>query len=67
MMTIVVQKSDSSGKLKIEALTGYFDDMVMAAGIALCVHYETPMYEATPRSKFRVTYSGDPEMRWMAT
>lgn len=62
MMTIVKNKDG-----KEEAMVGYFDDVVMAAGIALAVHYETPAFEYPSKASWKTTYEGDPELRWMAT
>lgn len=62
MMTVVID-----GDLKIQALIGYFDDMVMAAGIGYAVHYLTPAFEYPSRKAYEITYSGTQEQRWMAT
>lgn len=60
-MTTFVMKEDK----KIEAMEGYFDDSVMAAGVALAVHYEQPVPVYPPRSYFASKISGPLEDRWM--
>ena len=62
-MRVFVQKEDG----KIEAMVGYYDDAVMAAGIALCVNYEDPPSAAIPRENFRIKVTGEPDIAWMAT
>jgi len=44
-MSHVMKKPMPSGKHRIEHADGFHDDLVMAAGIALAVHYEEPVYE----------------------
>lgn len=50
---------------KIEAMEGYFDDAVMAAGIAMAVHFEQPVANYPPKSFFTTRISGDAEDKWM--
>lgn len=44
-MSHVMKKPMPSGKYRIEHGDGFHDDLVMAAGIALAVHYEEPVWE----------------------
>lgn len=44
-MSHIVKKPQPSGRYRVEHADGYHDDLVMAAGIALAVHYEEPVYE----------------------
>lgn len=44
-MSHVMKKPQPSGKYRIEHADGFHDDLVMASGIALAVHYEEPVYE----------------------
>ena len=60
-MQTFVMKEDK----KIEAMEGYFDDSVMAAGVALAVHFEQPMTTYPPKSFFTTRISGAPEDKWM--
>lgn len=56
----VVMKKTESGKMKPEHADGQHDDLVMAAGIALAVHYEEPIYDWPDFSKLKVRYGGTP-------
>lgn len=64
-MKMVVQKQDG----KIEALAGYTDDSVVAAGIALCVNYENPPSAAIRNEDYRIKLTGVTENSpaWMAS
>lgn len=64
-MRTIVMKED----LKVEAMIGYFDDCVMAAGIALAVNYEQPVGEDRPASDYRIKLTGVTENApsWMAS
>jgi hypothetical protein len=48
-------------------MIGYFDDAVIAAGIALCVNYEDPPSAAIPKENFRIRVQGPEDLQWMAT
>lgn len=52
----VVKKPQPSGKIRIEHDDGFHDDLVMASGIALAVHYEEPVYEWPSWSSLAVRY-----------
>lgn len=60
-MKTFVMKEDK----KIEAMEGYYDDSVMAAGIALAVHFEQPVASYPPKRYFESRISGDADMKWM--
>ena len=61
MKTMVIKQD-----MKVEAMTGYFDDSVIAAGIALCVNYENKPFNYPGKSQYRISVTGDQEMAWMA-
>ena len=61
-MKTFVMKEDQ----KIEAMEGYYDDSVMAAGIALAVHYGEPAIKYPDKSFYTSSVSGDPADKWMA-
>ena len=61
-MSNIIEKPDK----KIEAQIGYYDDAVMAAGIALAVAYENPAPVYPSKSDYRIKVTGDPELAWMA-
>jgi hypothetical protein len=44
-MSHMTKKMMPSGHTRIEHAEGYHDDLVMASGIALAVHYEEPVYQ----------------------
>lgn len=44
-MSHVMKKMQPSGRVRIEHADGFHDDLTMASGIALAVHYEEPVYE----------------------
>jgi hypothetical protein len=50
-------KRSPSGHIKVEHMDGFHDDLVMAAGIALAVHYEEPIYDFPDFRKLRVRYA----------
>jgi len=43
-------------RVKVMHPEGYHDDLAMAAGIALAVHYEEPIYEWPDFNKLKVRY-----------
>jgi len=55
-MSHMTKKITDSGRLKIEHQDGYHDDLVMACGIALAIHYEEPVYEWPDFSKLKVRW-----------
>lgn len=55
-MSHVVKKPMPSGKIRIEHDDGFHDDLVMAASIALAVHYEQPVYEFPDWETLKVRY-----------
>ncbi len=50
-MATVVKLDDDR---KVDHLVGYNDDEVVAAGLALAVHYDTPMYPPQPDNRLRI-------------
>lgn len=64
MMTIVLKPDQ-----KVEAMVGYFDDAVIAAGIALQVNYELPMDTNIKKEDYRIRLTGVTENApaWMAS
>lgn len=60
-MRTIVTKQDG----KVEAMEGYYDDAVMAAGIALAVHYENPVGQVYRKSQFGIRVDGPREYAWM--
>ena len=63
-METIIQNDDG----KVEAQIGYFDDAVMAAGIALAVNYEDPppIYPNKDQYRIRVTGVSENSPSWMA-
>lgn len=61
-MSHVVKKPMPSGKIRIEHDDGFHDDLVMAAAIALAVHYEEPVYDWPDFNKLKVRW-GDTTTR----
>lgn len=57
MQNMTVKRMDS-GRIRIEHADGYHDDLVMAAGIALAVHYEEPLSEMPDLETLRLRYTG---------
>ncbi len=66
-MSHVMKKPMPSGKYRIEHADGFHDDLVMAAGIALAVHYEEPVYEYPAWDTLAPKWSqptGEAVVRW---
>lgn len=55
MSHITVKMSDS-GRKRIEHADGFHDDLVLATGIALAIHYEEPVVEWPDLNKLRIKY-----------
>lgn len=62
----VVIKRTESGKMRPEHADGMHDDLVMAAGIALAVHYQEPIYDWPDFSKLRVRYGPSPSVQHLS-
>ena len=48
-------------------LEGTHDDQVVAAGLALCVNYESPAVKLPPWHRMKTAVSGPRELQWMGT
>lgn len=59
----VVLKKTESGKMKPEHTDGKHDDLVMATGIALAIHYSEPIYDWPDFSKLKVRYGPSPRLQ----
>lgn len=55
-MSHVMKKQQPSGRIRIEHADGFHDDLTMASGIALAVHYEEPVYDWPDFNKLKVRY-----------
>jgi hypothetical protein len=55
-MSHVMKKVMPSGKVRVEHADGFHDDLTMASGIALAVHYEEPVYDWPDFNKLKVRY-----------
>ncbi len=55
-MSHIMKKPQPSGRYRVEHADGYHDDLVMAAGMALAVHFEEPIDEWVDFSKLRIRY-----------
>jgi len=55
-MSHVMTKVMPSGKVRVEHADGFHDDLTMASGIALAVHYEEPVYDWPDFNKLKVRY-----------
>lgn len=61
-MSHMMAKKTDSGKVRVEHQDGFHDDLAMAAGIALAIHYEEPVYDWPDLSKLAVRW-GDTRTR----
>ena len=48
-------------------LEGTHDDQVVAAGLALCVNYESPSVKLPPWARMKSVVTGPRELQWMGT
>ena len=60
-MSHVVIKQLGSGRMRAEHADGFHDDLVMAAGIALAIHYEEPFLVYPPWAKLRMVWKDSPD------
>jgi len=55
-MSHIVKRPRAMGGWKAQARDGFHDDHVMAAGIALAIHYEYPLYDEPNWARHRVEF-----------